>query len=260
MNLEKIITPKVPVLLVGAVGIGKTATIKNMFDYSEVMLASTMVEEDIAGLPYKQGKYDYRTVSGMFRRLEMADKAGKTTVLFLDELDKSRRSVADTLLTLVASRTIGDISLPDNTCIVAAANPPEFSGGDGISDAMISRFCVINYLPSVKGWCCWAKKKYNSTLCKNVIDAIEKGLINILDIEGEGLEKRISTPRTISMAMDFLEDGCDQKTFEKISAGLMTVNTSSKITNFAFNVKDQTVKKSVKIATRQQTKHKPFVF
>ena len=61
-----------PLLLIGPPGIGKTEMVRGNFDYTEVMLASTMVEEDIAGLPYREENYDYRTIPAMFRNLQKA--------------------------------------------------------------------------------------------------------------------------------------------------------------------------------------------
>src|SRR6267142_4440705 len=104
---------KLPILMIGAPGIGKTARVLQAFDHVEVLLASAMVEEDIAGLPYKdKNGIEHRTVPCAIHNLYLADKEGKTTCLFLDEMDKARRSVADTLLTLVQSRRVGNNKLP----------------------------------------------------------------------------------------------------------------------------------------------------
>lgn len=228
INMMNLFSPEVPVLLIGAPGVGKTARVQAHFDHAEVMLTSTLVEEDISGLPYREGQYDYRTVPAMFRRLEEADAAGKTTVLFLDELDKARRSVADTLLTLIASRKVGSATLPINTCIVAAANPPEFGGGDGIGEAMQSRFATLDYEPDVAAWCEWVEKQVNSRSAHTVIDAIRKGEMPIFDMTGEGLDRRVSSPRTITMALRALErHGASSSAFEVLVRGLLTPAVAS---------------------------------
>lgn len=259
MKIENLISNKVPILFVGPPGVGKTAIINQTFDYSEIVLTSTMVEEDISGIPYREDKFDLRTIPAIFRRLNEAAKKGKTTCLFLDELDKARRSVADTLLTLVASRRAGEASLPDTTCIIAAANPPEFGGGDGISDAMISRFSVINFVPSVTDWCNWAKESFSNSKCINVINSISSGEIPIFDMVGEGLEKRISSPRTIALALEFLEMKPSKEDFETISRGLLTANVASKIIHYAFSLNDKTLKKSVNIKIKAEKQFKPLV-
>lgn len=220
----------VPVLFCGPPGIGKTEIIKSHFDYTEVMLVSAMVEEDIAGLPYREGDFDFRTIPAPFFNLAKAHREGKTTCLFLDELDKARRSVADTLLTLVASRKIGRNELPANTVIIAAANPPEFGGGDGIGDAMRSRFSVINAEPDVIRWIEWARKNFNSANAVSIIDNIENGNIPFIDIAGEEMQKRITCPRTLTMIIQYVETGhANQSVVKKLADGLLTANSASRM-------------------------------
>jgi hypothetical protein len=228
--MRKLFSPHIPVLLIGPPGIGKTERVQSYFDHAEVMLTSTLVEEDIGGLPYREGEYDYRTIPAMFRRLEEANTNGKTTVLFLDELDKARRSVADTLLTLIASRKVGSASLPKNTCIVAAGNPPEFGGGDGISEAMLSRFAVVDCEPDILEWCEWAKKNFSPEIASGVINAIKTGEMPIFDRTGEGLDKRISSPRTIAMALravGMFSPGSDE--LSRLVRGLLTPAVASQL-------------------------------
>ena len=250
-NMRNLFSPEVPVLLIGAPGIGKTAGVHAHFDYVEVMLASTLVEEDIAGLPYREGSYDYRTIPAMFRRLAEADTQGKTTALFADEIDKARRSVADTLLTLFVSRGVGEAFLPEKTCIIAAANPPEFGGGDGISEAMQSRFATIDYEPDVAGWCNWASSQFTNTQTRSVINAIRNGEMPIFDMTGEGLNKRVSSPRTITMALRAIErHGAGSETFEILSRGLLTPAVASQVLHLARHQNNDVMAKATESAKR----------
>lgn len=243
----KLFSPFVPVLLVGAPGVGKTASVQAQFDHSEVVLVSTLVEEDISGLPYREGDYDYRTIPALFRRLQAAADKGHSTVLFLDELDKARRSVADTLLTLVASRKVGLGVLPTSTCIVAAANPPEFGGGDGISEAMLSRFSVIDYVPDVCRWATWAAGQFDSSSSNRVIDAVRSGELPIFDMTGEGLDRRITSPRTLTMALRALETfGGDE--FEALVRGLLTPATSSQVLHLVRQCNNEVMSKATQVA------------
>lgn len=244
--MKHLFSPQVPVLLIGAPGTGKTAQVQSNFDHAEVLLTSTLVEEDIAGLPYREGDYDYRTVPAMFRRLQDAASEGKTTVLFLDELDKARRSVADTLLTLVASRRVGRAELPRDTCIVAAANQPEFGGGDGISDAMLSRFAAVDYVPDVSSWSNWADGQYASAEARMVVSAVRSGELPIFDMVGNGLSRRITTPRTLAMALSFMErQGFDSGSFDTVVRGLLTAATASQILHIVTRTKSDVMSHSV---------------
>lgn len=243
-------SPDVPVLLVGAPGVGKTARVKAHFGHAEIVLTSTLVEEDIGGLPYREGAYDYRTIPAIFRRLNEASAAGQTTVLFLDELDKARRSVADTLLTLVASRQVGNAKLPDDTCIVAAANPPEFGGGDGISEAMGSRFSIVNYVPDIAAWADWASTQLAGA-SRAIIDAVRKGKMPIFDITGEGLERRITSPRTLTLALRAIDRlGPDNVAVETLINGLLTPAVASQMLYLVRNADNEILDKSVSLIQR----------
>lgn len=190
------------IMYVGPPGVGKTAFVLAQYDHTEVLLSSALSEEDIAGLPYREGDIEYRTKPAWFVRLISAAERGAKTCLFLDELDKARREVADTLLTLVHGRTIGEHKIPQSTDIVAAANPPEWGGGDGISQAMQSRFSVVEFEPKVSDWCAWARARYSEPAAHAVIDSVESGATPLLDHAGEGYKMRITCPRTLAMALD----------------------------------------------------------
>jgi SpoVK/Ycf46/Vps4 family AAA+-type ATPase len=216
----------VPKLLVGPPGVGKTASITKKADYAEVVLLSTMCEEDIAGLPYHNGTKEGRTEPPLFRRLREAAAKGKSTILFLDEIDKARREVADTLLTLVASRKVGEWSLPQGTQIWAAANPPEWGGGDGVSQAMMSRFSIIEYTPDVVEWCAWARSVFPSKEASKAIDMVEAGRAPLMECNGDGWRWRLTCPRTWELALKAatLSTGDERK---QVVSGLLTPNAAT---------------------------------
>lgn len=255
--MKSLFFSNVPVLLVGAPGTGKTAMVLDRFDHCEVMLSSSMVEEDVAGIPYRDGKYDYRTIPASIRRLQEAAENGKTTCLFLDELDKARRSVADTLLTLVASRRCGETLLPESTCIVAACNPPEFGGGDGIGDAMISRFCVIEHVPDVGAWARWAYDRFKSDTSKRVIKRVESGELPLIECTGEGLSRRITSPRTIALALSCVDAG--RGDIARVLRGLLTPSAASQIEAEVVDKRDKAMDAATRLrATVSHKKTKPL--
>ena len=80
---------KTPVLFVGPPGIGKTAITIQKYDYTEVVLLSSMVEEDISGIPYREGANECRTIPLFIQRLIQKKQEGVKTFP-PDELDKAR--------------------------------------------------------------------------------------------------------------------------------------------------------------------------
>lgn len=217
------------VLLVSPPGMGKTAFVLASYDHVEILLASSMVEEDIAGLPYRDGESEKRTNPPFYERLHKASKAGKSTALFLDEIDKARRSVADTLLSLITSpRGYGVRQLPPDTIILGASNPPSWGGGDGISEAMSSRFSIIDYKPDIPSWCELTSAKYGE-FGELVSREVKKGHIPLLETTGEEWHTRRQTcPRTIWLSMDALM----MKTpfgSQEVVKGLVTPNVADRL-------------------------------
>jgi len=206
-------------MLVGMPGTGKTAVVESIFGDGMVkILVSTMLEEDVGGLPYREGSAERRTQPKFIRELHEKAASNEKTCLFLDELDKARQEVADTLLTLIQSRKINEWTLPENCQIVAAANPPEFGGGNGISEPMQSRFSIINWLPDPIKWARWCIEKYPHESV--VANAVENGEIPIYDRVGFGLDARTTCPRTLEMAI--LATDCELASKEEKIKGLLT--------------------------------------
>ena len=223
---------KTPILYFGAPGIGKTAKVRSSFDMVEVVLLSAMTEEDIAGLPYREGKYELRTIPSFIRRLQDQPE-DKSICLFLDEIDKARREVADTLLTLITHPA--SFGLPERVNIIAAANPPEWGGGDGLSQAMMSRFAVIEATPQFVEFESFILNKYEKVrwvtrLCK----MIETGKLPLLEQVGEGFTWRLSCPRTYDLAIQSIID----KQKDEVIYGLLTPNSASGILSLVRSYKE----------------------
>ena len=188
-------------LLIGHPGVGKTAAVEAEYGGRLVkILLSSMVEEDIAGLPWRENCEERRTKPKFIKDLELVAEKGEGKIcLFLDEIDKARQEVADTLLTLLQSRKIWDWELPTSCDIVAAANPPETGGGEGISEPMLSRFAVVEFKPNPKKWAKWCNDNYPEY--KKIAELVERGEMPLFYTVGEGLEMRTLSPRTIELAM-----------------------------------------------------------
>ncbi|MBU6232533.1 MAG: AAA family ATPase [Patescibacteria group bacterium] len=228
-KMKAILAAGIPVLFTGAPGVGKTEKIRACFDHVEILLLSGESEENIGGLPYRDGAHDYRTIPAMFRRLSDAAAAGKSTALFLDEIDKAERSVADTLLTLVASRQINGNRLPADCAIIGAANPPEWGGGDGLSVPMLNRFAVVEFAPSPPEWGAWAMERHRSPRCAKIIQLVLSGTIPLLETVGDGMETRTTSPRSLARVMRAVEAVDDADALELIVRGLLTPNAAGKI-------------------------------
>jgi hypothetical protein len=232
----------IPILYIGAPGIGKTAKIRQQYDHCEILLLSSCCEEDIAGLPYREGDKEKRTMPKFVENINTIPE-NKTCCLFLDELDKSRREVADTLLTLITNPEYFGIKRKID--IVAAANPPEWGGGDGISQAMQSRFSVIESSVDIESFKNWALKKYTDKRIVKSIEKILKQEIPILEHVGEGYNFRLTCPRTIELAWQALLEDKKELVF-----GLLTKNTASGLISCFETQEDKTQNIARKIGAK----------
>lgn len=160
-----------PVLLMGAPGTAKTATLEAIAAergaYLEIVIASAQDATTILGIPMPTAdrKYTEPTMPGWARRINEAHDAGRPTILFLDELTTVPPSVAAPLLGVVQSRRSDGWTLPADTRIVAAANPPDLAvGGWALEPAMANRWVHIDWPAPVNEWTAWASAQSSPAL------------------------------------------------------------------------------------------------
>jgi hypothetical protein len=144
--LAMTIAANVPVLLWGSPGTGKTSTIRALAAAlawpCETVIASIREPSDFAGLPIVVDGTVRFAPPSWARRLGEADRG----ILFLDELSTAPPAVQAALLRVVLERVVGDLSLPDDVRVVAAANPAEDSAmGWELTAPLANRFCHIEW-------------------------------------------------------------------------------------------------------------------
>lgn len=140
------VAARVPVLLWGAPGTGKTAAIRAMSLElglpCETVIASIREPSDFAGLPVvADGKVVFAPPRWARR---LAEK--EVGILFLDEISTAPPAVQAALLRVVLERVVGDLELPEGIVVIAAANPPELAAdGWDLSAPLANRFCHLEW-------------------------------------------------------------------------------------------------------------------
>lgn len=162
-NLKRIleITPvNQNIMLTGKHGIGKSQILKQFFEergQKVVILFLGQMSDpgDLIGLPRlneKTGKTDF-----MLPYWFPTD--GKPIVLFLDELNRARPEVLQTIMDLTLNRTLAGKSLPEGSRIISAVNDGEEYQLTDLDPALVSRFNIYEFKPTVQEWLIWAQKQ-----------------------------------------------------------------------------------------------------
>lgn len=146
---------RVPVLVWGGPGLGKTSAIRELAEASsmpyEIVIASIREPSDFAGLPIvgAGGTSVHLAPPRWAQRLAEAGSG----LLFLDELSTAPPAVQAALLRVVLERTVGDLALPDLVAVVAAANAPE-DAADGwdLAPPLANRFCHLDWTLTASEW------------------------------------------------------------------------------------------------------------
>ncbi|WP_027455135.1 AAA family ATPase [Xylanibacter brevis] len=145
------------IMLTGRHGIGKSEILTNYFAKKGMKVVALFLGQmsdpgDLIGLPDKSGE---KTV---FRPPYWFPLDGKPIVLFLDELNRARPEVLQTIMDLALNRKLAGRDLPEGSRVIAAVNEGEEYQLTDLDPALVSRFNVFRFEPSVQEWILWAKK------------------------------------------------------------------------------------------------------
>ncbi len=166
--LVQLLPLKLPVLITGAPGVGKTdivAQVRNRLEESlgacNLLVMHPVVSDptDAKGMPWVFT--DGNTPKAKFipfGDLEQMINAKALTIVFLDDLGQAPPSVQAAFMQLILSRRINDHKVSDHVVFVAATNRKQDRAGvSGILEPVKSRFATIIELePDLYDWIRWA--------------------------------------------------------------------------------------------------------
>lgn len=235
--------PEQNIMLVGGHGIGKSQIIKSFYETEKNMplicffLGQMSDPGDLIGLM----QINKKTGRSEFLPPYWWPEGNQPVVLFLDELNRARPEILQSVMDLTLNRTLASKSLPAGSIIISAINSGDMYQVTDLDPALISRFNIYEFAPTHEDWIVWANQK---NLDKRVIHFIQKQP-NFLDSTNEfsnadevlelGLEK---TPdrRAWQRVSDLIQnvDKIDAL-YIKIIAGIVGISAS---VNFKRSIKE----------------------
>lgn len=179
------------IMLMGKHGIGKSEILENFFTAKGFKVVTLFLGQmsdpgDLIGIPRK----NEATGKTEFLPPFWFPTDDIPVVLFLDELNRARPEVLQTIMDLALNRKLAGRTLPEGSRIISAVNAGEEYQLTELDPALVSRFNIYEFEPSVSDWIDWAEK---NDVDERIIDFI-KAEPNMLDNHKifdsmEGLEK-----------------------------------------------------------------------
>ena len=171
-------------LLRGPAGIGKDSLVEEFgaelgYDVIELPLHD-MEPTDLIGMPY----IDQLSNTTKYAKPDWWPKRSKS-IVFLNELDLANDQMFPAAMRLACKRMAGWLKLPSEVIVFAACNGDKYQR-QPLDQALLRRFAVIDYAPTVQEWLSWANSHH---LNKVVIHYIEQNPA-ALDTKPELIGKR----------------------------------------------------------------------
>lgn len=146
-------------MLVGNHGIGKSEILTDYFSGKGMKVVPLFLGQmsdpgDLIGIPNRNDT----TGKTEFMPPYWFPLDGKPVVLFLDELNRARPEVLQTIMDLALNRTLAGRKLPDRSRIISAVNAGDQYQLTDLDPALVSRFNVVTFRPTVQEWLLWAEK------------------------------------------------------------------------------------------------------
>ena len=193
------------VMLVGRHGIGKSVILTEYFASRGMKVVTLFLGQmsdpgDLIGLPNKQGeKTDF--LPPYWFPLD-----GQPIVLFLDELNRARPEVLQTIMDLALNRKLAGRQLPAGSRIISAVNAGDEYQITDLDPALVSRFNIYNFMPTTSEWLLWAERQ-----------KIDDRIIQFIQNEPVWLDGNEGQKKGIDTGLD---KSPDRRAWEKVSAAI----------------------------------------
>ena len=203
------------IMLVGKHGIGKSEILTSYFNDKGMKVVTLFLGQmadpgDIIGIPSKVEKQDAKgkAISRTdFTPPYWFPQDGQPIVLFLDELNRARPEILQTVMDLTLNRKLAGKALPEGSHVISAVNDGEEYQLTDLDPALVSRFNIYEFRPTVEEWLNWAA---GQNLDERVINFIQD---NPTWLDGDSTEYK------------GLDKSADRRAWKHVSDIMLKVDT-----------------------------------
>lgn len=191
------------IMLAGKHGIGKSQILEKYFTekgYKVVTLFLGQMSDpgDLIGIPHKNEVTGHTE----FMPPYWFPTDNQPVVLFLDELNRARPEVLQTIMDLALNRKLAGRSLPEGSRIISAVNSGDEYQLTDLDPALVSRFNIYEFVPSVQDWLLWAKKI-----------GLDERVVDFITMNNKYLDNCYLNPEDL----DNLEKTPDRRAWQRVS-------------------------------------------
>ncbi len=189
------------ILLVGNHGIGKSRIVEDYFTSKGTKVTALFLGQmsdpgDLIGLP----RLNEETGKTDFMPPYWFPTDGVPIVLFLDELNRARPEMLQTVMDLVLNRKLAGRKLPEGSRIISAVNAGEQYQVGELDPALVSRFNIYTLRPTAQDWLAWAKR-----------EELDQRVIKFIAAHPDKLDSRFDP------TLDSLEKTPDRRAWERVA-------------------------------------------
>ena len=150
------------IMLVGRHGIGKSEILTQYYEQRGEHVVTLFLGQmsdpgDLIGLPRTLAINNTQDVVTQFIPPYWWPVDGRPIVLFLDELNRARPELLQTVMDLVLNRSLAGKKLPEGSRVIAAVNDGDEYQLTHLDPAMVSRFNIYQFCPTAQEWLQWAE-------------------------------------------------------------------------------------------------------
>lgn len=146
-------------MLMGPAGLGKSSVVAQIAKARNMKVIDLRLSElepgDLVGMPYIDKLENGKSVTRYGAPEWWHSLSEGPTILFLDEVDRAREDMQPLAMQLCLDRRAGGRPLPTDTIVFAAGNGLKYQTAS-MDQALVNRFAMIEFSPTVAEWCAWA--------------------------------------------------------------------------------------------------------